>query len=239
MKKVTKLFFMAVMFSLTFISCGDDDEEEVTPTVVAPVPTPVNTSNPTDYAVLSTDPSGDANGGLDVIETAYFYDDTLDLIAFRVKTTNLASHSTNPSVDFNFILPNGTDESKPLGQPFSGTIKTHKSIHVYTDDGGTAPSNYNFTDKAGFAVNGVTFSIDSENAENGDDLNNICDDCILMDVDVPNNTITIIVDRKDIVTDTEVGASKSAILTMSSGVGQARRGSDTGSDGARFAIYLK
>jgi hypothetical protein len=136
-------------------------------------------------------------------------------------------------------LPNGTDESKPLGQPFSGTIKTHKSIHVYTDDGGTAPSNYNYTNKAGFAVNGVTFSIDTENAQTGEDLNNICNDCILMDVDVPNNIITIIVDRKEIITDTEVGASKSAILTMSSGVGQARRGSDTGSDGSRFAIYLK
>jgi hypothetical protein len=239
MKNITKLFFMAAIASLTVVSCSDDDEDDA-PAAAPAAPAPViNGTNPAGYTSLGTDVSGDANGGLDVINTEYRYDDSLDILMFRVTTNNLASYSSNPSVDFNFVLPNGTSNNDALGTPFSGTIMTHKNIHLYTDDGGTPPSNYTYTNSAGFAVNGVNLTKDTQTAQSGSDLDGICSDCVDITVDVASNTIITSVDRKQIITDAEVGSTKSAKIRMSSGVGQARSGSDTGTDGVEFTIFIK
>lgn len=236
MKHSIKLFCTIAVLAIGITACGDDDDDK--PAAATPT-TPVSNTNPTVYTVLGTDPTGDANGGLDVLETAYLYDDSLDIIKFRVKLANLSAHSTNPSVDFNFVLPNGTANNDALASPFSGTIMTHKTIHVYTDDGGTAPSTYTYTNKADFAVNGVNLTKDTQAAADGNDLDGICSDCVSLNVDVANNTIVIELDRKKLITDAEVGSSKAAKLKMSSGVGQARRGSDTGTNGVEFTIYTK
>jgi hypothetical protein len=242
MKNGMKLLFGLALVGLTYTACSDDDDDDdVQPTTTNNTGGGGNNNptNPTGYTSLGTDPTGDANGSLDVIETEYFYDDSLDVLMFRVSTANLASHSSNPSVDFNFELPNGTSNNDALGRPFSGTIMTHRSIHVYTDNGGTPPMNYTYNDTTDFAVNGVNLTIDTQNASSGGDLDGICSGCVDLEVDVPNNVMIVKVDRKRIISDSEVGSSKAAKLKMSSGVGAARRGTDTGTDGVEFTIYIK
>lgn len=244
MNLLNKILFSALILGVSFTGCSDDDDDDN--------PTPAtNTgggsgsgggnSNPSTYTSLGNDPSGDVtNNGLDVLKTEYLYDDSKDSLYLRVTTSNLSSHPTHPSVDFNFVLPNGTVNNDALGQPYSGSIMTHKSIHVYTDDGGMPPSTYTYNNNTSdFAVNGINLTKDTQTAMRGSDLEGICSGCVDLNVDVASNTITVALDRKQLITDTEVGATKSAKLKMSSGVGNARRGTDTGTDGAEFTIYIK
>ena len=249
MKILNKLFFCALVLGLAFTACSDDDDDDN--------PTPATntgggsggsgggsggtqadlTVDGMDFFEIGTDASGDANNGLDATNIYYSYDSSSDSIHFLVKVVDMASFSTSPSIDFNFILPNGTDGNKPLANPFRGS-QSHKSASVYTDNGGTAPSTYTYTNVAGFAVNGIAYTDDVSKSSNGSDLAGICSGCITLMVDVSNNWIICGMERAKVITDTEVGATKTAKIKISSNVGYQRANNDLTTDGAEFTITI-
>ena len=247
MNLLNKILFSALILGVSFIACSDDDDDDN--------PTPATntgggsgggtgggtmadlTVNGMDFFEIGTDVTGDANSGLDATNIYYSYDSTSDSLHFLVKVVNMSNFSSSPSIDFNFILPNGTDGNKPLANPFRGS-QSHKTASVYTDNGGTAPSTYTYTNVAGFAVNGIAYTDDVSKSTSGSDLSGICSGCVTLMVDVTNNWIICGMDRSQVISDTEVGATKSAKIKMSSNVGYQRGNNDLTTDGAEFTITI-
>ena len=243
MKLFNKIFFSALILGVSFIGCSDDDDDD-NPTPAANTGGGTGggvqadlTVNGMDFFEIGTDPTGDANNGLDATNIYYSYDSTSDSLHFLVKVVNLANFSSSPSIDFNFILPNGTDGNKPLANPFRGS-QSHKTASVYTDNGGTAPSTYTYTNVVGYAVNGIAYTDDVSKSTTGSDLSGICSNCVSLVLDVTNNWIICGMDRNQVITDTEVGATKSAKITLSSNVGYQRGNNDLTTDGADFTIAI-
>lgn len=152
------------------------------------------------WTTIDTDPSGDSNG-LDGTTLEYQYDQSLDQVQFRVTTTNLASFSTGPAADFSFQLPNGLESGAASGTHWTSSTPVHKTAYIYCDAGGSAPSNY-------------TYSSWSQRIEETSTMNSLCSNCVTINADVPNNQITYTFDRKDIITDVEMGGSNTATIVL-------------------------
>lgn len=242
MKYSMKVLLGLVILGMSFTACDDDDDDDG-PSTSTPNPI-VNTAFPPDslFISIATDPSGDTNSGsgLDATEISYSYDPVVDSLYFMVNVVDMAPFSSSPSIDFNFTLPNGTDGGQGLAQPFRGS-PSHKTATLYADDGGTAPSSYTYANVAQFAANGIAFTEDVENAGmtgNASGLESICSDCISIKVDVANNKIYCGMDRNRVITDSEVGASNTATITLSSNVGYQRGNNDQTTDGSSFTIVI-
>lgn len=151
---------------------------------------------------IATDPAGDAGAGLDATALDYWYDALNDQVQFRITTTNLASFSTGPAADFSFQLPNGTDGNDPTGTHWTtpGT-PVHKTGAIYCDPGGSAPSNYTFTNWPNGMVITSTAAV-------------LCTNCISIMADVPNNQLIYTFDRTDIITDTEMGGTSATLVVV-------------------------
>ncbi|HKL39255.1 MAG TPA: hypothetical protein VJ894_01185 [Cryomorphaceae bacterium] len=244
MKYSIKVLLGLIILGMSFTACDDDDNDDDGPTT--PAPTPVaNTAFPPDslFISIATDNEGDAEifdpaigapvtGGLDATEISYSYDPVVDSLYFMVDVVDMAPFSDSPSIDFNFTLPNGTDGGQGLAPPFRGS-QSHKTATLYADNGGTAPSDYTYTNVAEFAGNGITFT------ENLPTFTSICNNCITIKVDVANNKIYCGMDRNSVITDSEVGATNTATITLSSNVGYQRGNNDLTTDGSTFTITIQ
>ena len=241
MKNRFKITFCFAVLVFSFSACSDDGDDELKPAVSASTTTGDGGVTKISYTVIDTDAPGDSKlsggvAGLDATEIAYNYNDETDRLTFRVTVNDLASYSDSPSIDLNFELPNGTDNKIPAAtSPYTGTLKTHKTVNVYTDDGGAAPSRYTYANASDRAVNGITFTNDLI----GFSAKTICDKCVDLELDVANNWIICSFDRDKVITDTEVGPTKTATIKMSSGVGYKRRNTDTVTNGDSFTITIK
>jgi len=237
-KNFIKLFALSMITLSLFMGCKKDDPD--------PPSSNNNTSGqggggttPPEYATIASDPSGDAGGGLDGTKVEFKYNQDKDLLSFRITVTNLNSFASSPSADLSFQLPNGTIPASTESSPFRGNTKTHRTASVYTDAlGGIAPSNYTYT-SGGYAVNGISLTSDVANSSNGADLRKICGACVDIFVDVPNNQITFSMDRKKIISDQEVGSSKTAVIKLVANTGYKIQNNDLVADGAEFTINIK
>lgn len=188
------------------------------------------------FRLLAADGIGDAGGGLDASQIEFKYDPAADELAFRITALNLSSFASSPSVDLSFQLPNGTDSNDLPGTPFRGNTLTHRTAAVYADAGGAPPTSYTFLNVAGFARNSIVLTSD-----NFDQISPICatgNNCVDIVVDVPNNTITCTMDRKSIISDTEVGSSKTAKIQLVANVGFEIQNNDLITDGTEFSITI-
>ncbi|MCJ8292263.1 MAG: T9SS type A sorting domain-containing protein [Crocinitomicaceae bacterium] len=163
------------------------------------------------WTTLITDPANDQaliNGspGLDGTSLEYMYDAINDNVMFRITCTNLAAHSTTPSADFNFSLPNGLDSGNGSALFWSSSTPVHKTAACYTATGGSAPSNYTY----GQGWHNVI--------EETATFNSLCASCVTIYTDVPANTITYTMPRTGIITNTEMGGNSATIgLVMNVG----------------------
>ena len=159
------------------------------------------------WTTIITDAAGDATmSGLDGTTLEYQYDQANEKVRFRITCANLATHSSSPSADFSFALPNGLVSGNPSGVHWTSTTPVHKTSYIYADNGGSAPSNYTFTSWANRIEESASLTILCASA------------CVDINVDVPNNQITYTFDRTDIITDAEMAGSSATIgLVMNVG----------------------
>lgn len=244
----SKSLFLAVIFSLGIISCSDDDEASPTPTNTN------NGNNPPDttkmdsmmndsmdavakYTVIATDPSGDAGGGLDGTEIEFKYDKASDSISFRITVTDMSSFSSSPSADLSFKLSNGTIPQSNLASPFRGSTTTHRTASIYTDRGGSPPSSYSYS-SGGYATNGISFTSDVSSSTHGRDLRKLCAGCIEIFVDEQNNQMILSIPRKQIISDAEIGSTKTATIELVANTGFEILNNDLIADGEEFTITI-
>lgn len=148
------------------------------------------------WTTISIDELGDP--GLDATLLEYQHDALTDSVHFRVTCANLSTYSSGPSADFSFQLPNGLASGNASGTHWTSTTAVHKTAFIYCDPGGSAPDNY-------------TYSQWSQRIEETSTMVSLCSDCVDIFVDVPADQITYSFDRKDIITDTEMGGSTATI----------------------------
>jgi hypothetical protein len=241
MKKTAKLFLYLAAFALTLNACSDDDDDSVSPTPANNSST--DTTSIASFTSISTDPMGDESqvqtgattfvDGLDALETLFLYDSINDVLKFRIKVADMSKAASSPSVDLSFLLPNGTDGNNDSTKtPFRGTTATHKTASLYADANGSAPSTYTYTST--YAANGVAYTTQIYR----NNFSSICGGCVSINVDVSNNWMTISLDRKKVISDSELGASKTATITLVANVGVERGNSDLAVDGSQFTITL-
>ncbi len=141
------------------------------------------------WVSVATDPSGDGNSPslLDGTEFLYWYDEPNDLLWFRVRTANLNS-SNAQAIGVNIMI-----NAAGAGPTFNfwgnpNTAAYHFLLTAWVT--GTPPSNYS-----------GTMGIANAMGVNSMNYTNLFNNNLTMDVDVPNNTIDIALDRKEIVPD--------------------------------------
>ncbi len=245
MRRIFTLGTAIILLTTLLLSC--DKEQQLTPNTNAVAAStnqggsndPMN-DPPATFVQLATDATGDSQHmggpGLDASKIEYKYDKTTDKIEFRITTTNLSQFASSPSVDFNFQLPNGTENSIPPAMPFRGNTMTHKSAALYADDGGSAPSSYSYNNTTGFARNNILYT--TNNVSGSNPICSTGSNCITINVDVTNNTITCSMDRDNVITDAEIGSSKLAKIKLVANVGFQRSNNDLVVDGAEFTIDI-
>jgi hypothetical protein len=223
LKKINNL---VVILVLAFIGCKGDDPAG---------PDPDTDNKTVNYSTISTDPTGDADNGLDGRKIEFKYDPVADSIHFRITVADLEPFESSPSVDLSFRLPNGTVPSSTLSSPFRGETKTHRTVSVYTDKNGSSPTNYTYLFGT-YAANGIAFTSKVASSSSGKDLEGICADCVDLYVDVPKNQITISMDRKKIISNQEIGSTKSAVVKLVANTGYQMGNNDLVADGVDFTI---
>lgn len=174
------------------------------------------------WSTIATDPNNDS-GGLEATSLEFQYDQAQDKVMFRINVTNLSSYSSGPAADFNFQLPNGLASGKPSGTHWTSSTLVHKSAYIYCDAGGTAPSSY-------------TFNSWSQRIEETNSKDVLCTNCVTINVDVANNQITYTFDRKDIISDTEMGGKDTAVITLVANAGHDVGWDDNITETATFTI---
>lgn len=155
------------------------------------------------FTLITNDAAGDAGGELDGTALHFWYEQTQDLVTFRVTCANLASFSTGPAADFSFGLPNGMDGGFPAGAHWTtpGT-PVHKIASIYADPGGIPPGSYSFN----------TVPVNIVVASNGQVL--CASSCASLTADVANNHLYFTFNREDIISDTEMGGSSATIVVV-------------------------
>jgi hypothetical protein len=174
------------------------------------------------WATIATDPSGDS-GGMDATSIEFQYDKVKDEVTFRINVTNLSSYSTGPAADFSFQLPNGLESGNGTGTHWTSSTPVHKTAYIYCDAGGSAPNNYTFTSW-------------SQRIEETKTTDVLCNNCVSINVDVANNQITYTFDRKDIISDSEMGGKDTAEITLVANVGHDVSWDDNITQTAKFKI---
>lgn len=248
MKKYHKLFLIVVILGVTVTACSDDDEDTpedmTTPTTVIPTGS-VDTTSISRYTSINVDAAADEDSiftsqtakakGLDGTEILYLYNQDSDVLKFRIKMSNMSVAQTSPSVDLSFELPNGTTANDATTTPFRGSTQTHRTATAYANvAGGAAPSSYSYTTND---ANGV--SLTTQLYDNPSNYQGVCANCVGVNVDLANNWMTITIDRNEIITDAEVGSSKTASINLVANVGRLSQNSDLVADGETFTITIK
>lgn len=239
-----KLLFGLAIVGLTFTACSDDDDDDTQPastnntggggggggggnTVIADSLFTTIATDPTgDASVVFTGPNpSDTTAGLDATEISFRYDSLNDDLVFRIKVADMSVAASNPSFDLSFRLPNGNDDNKARamapGNPANVSIMTDKTATFYAAPGGTPPSSYTF----GSFPSGISYTTDAGS-------NNICAGCLNTSVNTSDNWITITIDRKNVITDTEFAAgSDMATIKILVNTGNEQQNADTIGDG--------
>tara|TARA_B100000508_G_scaffold140954_1_gene144516 strand:+ start:996 stop:1901 length:906 start_codon:yes stop_codon:yes gene_type:complete len=161
------------------------------------------------WVTAGTDAAGDAQAsGLDALKLEYAYDKSTDKIMLRVTVSDLLPFAASPSADFSFFFPDGVDGGEPTGTHWTApAVPVHKTITMYADKSGSAPSNYTWT------------SFPRTIALAGGSKKVLCSGCISIETKTAQNQLIYTLDRKSLITDAELGSDKKVTLTVVANVG--------------------